>query len=54
MEMLKDSARTNVVHFPDTGNASANVAILANGVQAVFGSMPALLQVVRAEGIKLD
>jgi len=54
MEMLKDAARINVVHFPDTGNASANVAILANEVQAVFGSMPALLQAVRAMGVKLD
>jgi tripartite-type tricarboxylate transporter receptor subunit TctC len=42
MEMLKDAPRLTV-HIPYKGNAPADTAILA-GVQAVFGSMPALLQ----------
>ena len=44
MEMLKDAAQINLQHIPYKGNAPADVAILANEVQAVFGSMPALLQ----------
>jgi len=54
MEMLKDAARINLVHIPDKGDAPVNDAILANEVPAVFGSMPALLQAVRAVGVKLD
>ena len=44
MEMMKDAAQINLQHIPYKGNAPADVAILANEVQAVFGSMPALLQ----------
>ena len=44
MEMMKDAAQINLQHIPYKGNAPADLAILANEVQAVFGSMPALLQ----------
>ena len=52
MEMLKDAAKINLVHIPYKGNAPADVAILANEVQAVFGSMPALLQNVKASKVR--
>jgi tripartite-type tricarboxylate transporter receptor subunit TctC len=52
MEMLRDAARINLVHIPYRGNALADVAILANEVQAVFGSMPALLQNVKANKLR--
>ncbi len=52
MEMLKDAARINLGHIPDKGDAPANAAILANEVQAVFGSMPALLQNVKANKLR--
>jgi tripartite-type tricarboxylate transporter receptor subunit TctC len=41
--MLKDVAKKSVVRIPCKGNAPADIAILANEVQSVFGSMPALL-----------
>lgn len=52
MEMLKDAAKINLVHIPYKGNAPADIAILANEVQAVFGSMPALLQNVKANKVR--
>jgi len=52
MEMLKDAAGINVVHIPYKGNGPAEVAVLANEVQAIFGSMPALLQQVKAEKLR--
>jgi tripartite-type tricarboxylate transporter receptor subunit TctC len=52
MEMLKDAAKIDVVHIPYKGNAPADLAILANDVQAVFGSMPALLQNVKADKLR--
>lgn len=48
MEMLKDAAKIDLVHIPYKGNAPADIAILAGKVQAVFGSMPALLQNAKA------
>ena len=44
MEMLKDAAGIDLLHVPYKGNAPADLAIVAGDVQAVFGSMPALLQ----------
>jgi tripartite-type tricarboxylate transporter receptor subunit TctC len=35
-------------HVPYKGNAQADLALLANEVQGVFGSMPALLQHTKA------
>ena len=52
MEMLKDAAKIDVVHIPYKGNAPADVAILAGDVQVVFGSMPALLQNVKANKVR--
>ena len=48
MEMLKDAAQINLQHIPYKGNGPADIALLANEVQAVFGSMPALLQHTKA------
>ena len=47
MEMFKDAAQMNIVHVPYKGNAQTDLAVLGNEVQAVFGSMPALLQHVK-------
>ena len=52
MEMLKDAAKIDIVHIPYKGNAPADVAILAGDVQAVFGSMPALLQNAKANKVR--
>jgi tripartite-type tricarboxylate transporter receptor subunit TctC len=52
MEMLKDTAKLDVVHVPYKGNAPADIAILSGEVQAVFGSMPALLQNAKANKVR--
>ena len=52
MEMLKDAAKIDIVHVPYKGNAPADIAILAGDVQAVFGSMPALLQNAKANKVR--
>jgi tripartite-type tricarboxylate transporter receptor subunit TctC len=52
MEMLKDAAKIDLLHVPYKGNAPADVAILAGEVQAVFGSMPALLQNTKANKVR--
>jgi len=52
MEMLKDTAGIDLVHIPYKGNAPADVAILGGEVQAVFGSMPALLQNTKAGKVR--
>ena len=52
MEMLKDAAKIDLVHIPYKGNAPADVAILGGEVQAVFGSMPALLQNTKANKVR--
>jgi len=52
MEMLKDAAAINMVHIPYKGNGPAEIAVLANEVQAIFGSMPALLQQVKANKLR--
>lgn len=43
MEMLKTAAGIDIVHVPFNGNGPANTAILGAQVQALFGSMPAVL-----------
>jgi tripartite-type tricarboxylate transporter receptor subunit TctC len=43
MEMLKSVAGLDIVHVPFNGNAPANTAVLGGQVQALFGSMPAVL-----------
>lgn len=52
MEMLKDAAKLDIVHVPYKGNAPADLAILSGEVQTVFGSMPALLQNVKAGKVR--
>jgi len=48
MEMLKSAAGIDVVHVPYNGNAPANTATLGGQVQALFGSMPAVLAQAKA------
>ncbi len=52
MEMLKDAAKIDLLHIPYKGNAPADLAILGGEVQAVFGSMPALLQNSKAGKVR--
>ena len=52
MEMLKDAAKIDLQHIPYKSNAESERAILAGEVDAVFGSMPALLQNVKAGKVK--
>lgn len=48
MEMLKEAAAIDAVHIPFKGNAPAELAVLGGEVQALFGSMPAILQQTKA------
>ena len=48
MEMLKTAAGIDVVHVPYNGNGPANAATLGGQVQALFGSMPAVLTQAKA------
>ncbi len=48
MEMLKTAADIDVVHVPYNGNGPANTATLGGQVQALFGSMPAVLTQAKA------
>ncbi|HEV7392691.1 MAG TPA: tripartite tricarboxylate transporter substrate binding protein [Burkholderiales bacterium] len=43
MEMLKSAAGLDIVHVPYNGNGPAGAAVLGGQVQALFGSMPAVL-----------
>jgi tripartite-type tricarboxylate transporter receptor subunit TctC len=43
MEMLKHAAGIDIVHVPYNGNGPAGTAVLGGQVQALFGSMPAVL-----------
>jgi tripartite-type tricarboxylate transporter receptor subunit TctC len=52
MEMLKDAGRFEMQHIPYKSNADSDRAILAGDVDAVFGSMPALLQNAKAGKVK--
>lgn len=52
MEMLKDAAKIDLQHIPYKSNAESDRAILAGEVDAVFGSMPALLQNAKAGKVK--
>ena len=42
-EMLKSAAGIDIVHVPYNGNGPAEAALLGGQVQALFGSMPAVL-----------
>jgi tripartite-type tricarboxylate transporter receptor subunit TctC len=52
MEMLKDAAKIDLQHIPYKSNAESDRAIIAGEVDAVFGSMPALLQNAKAGKVK--
>ena len=52
MEMLKDAAKFDMQHIPYKSNADSDRAILAGDVDAVFGSMPALLQNAKAGKVR--
>jgi tripartite-type tricarboxylate transporter receptor subunit TctC len=52
MEMLKDAGKFEMQHIPYKSNADADRAILSGDVDAVFGSMPALLQNAKAGKVK--
>jgi tripartite-type tricarboxylate transporter receptor subunit TctC len=43
MEMLKSAAGLYIVHIPYNGNGPAGTAVIAGQVQALFGSLPAVL-----------
>src|SRR5262245_26878994 len=43
MEMLKIASGTDIVHVPYNGNGPAGIAVMGGQVQALFGSMPAVL-----------
>ena len=43
MEMLKIVSGTDIVHVPYNGNGPAGIAVMGGQVQALFGSMPAVL-----------
>ena len=48
----KDAAKIDLQHIPYKSNADSDRAILAGDVDAVFGSMPALLQNAKAGKVK--
>jgi len=48
MEMLKLAAGIDIVHVPFKGNGPAGIATMAGQVQALFGSMPAVLPHAKA------
>jgi len=48
MEMLKLAAGIDIVHVPYNGNGPAGTAIMGGQVQALFGSMPAVLPHAKA------
>jgi tripartite-type tricarboxylate transporter receptor subunit TctC len=52
MEMLNDAAGINTTHIPYKGNAEADFAVVANQVQVLFGSMPALLQNAKTDKVR--
>ena len=48
MEMLKGAAGIDLVHVPYNGNGPAGIATIGGQVQALFGSMPAVLSQAQA------
>ena len=52
MEMLKATAGIDIVHVPYNGNAPAGTAVLGGQVQALFGSMPAVLPQAKAGKVR--
>ncbi len=52
MEMLKLAAGIDIVHVPYSGNGPAGTAVLGGQVQALFGSMPAVLPHAQANRVR--
>lgn len=52
MEMLKIAAGADIVHVPYGGNGPAGTAVLGGQVQALFGSMPAVLPHAQANRVR--
>jgi tripartite-type tricarboxylate transporter receptor subunit TctC len=52
MEMLKSTAGIDIVHVPYNGNGPAGAAVLGGQVQALFGSMPAVLPQAKAGKVR--
>ncbi len=52
MEMLNRAAGMDVVHIPYGGNGPAGTAVLGGQVQALFGSMPAVLPHAQAGRVR--
>ena len=52
MEMLKLAADIDIVHVPYNGNGPAGTAVLGGQVQALFGSMPAVLPHAQANRVR--
>ena len=52
MEMLKIAGGLDIVHVPYNGNGPAGAAVLGGQVQALFGSMPAVLPQAKAGKVR--
>lgn len=52
MEMLKAVGSFDAVHVPYNGNGPAGTAVMAGQVEALFGSLPALLPQARAGKVR--
>jgi tripartite-type tricarboxylate transporter receptor subunit TctC len=52
MEMLKTAAGIDIVHVPYSGNGPAGTAVMGGQVQALFGSMPAVLPHAKAGRVR--
>ena len=52
MEMLKSQAGIFMVHIPYNGNGPAGTAVIAGDVEAIFGSLPALLPYAKAGKVR--
>jgi tripartite-type tricarboxylate transporter receptor subunit TctC len=52
MEMLKQVAGIDIVHVPYKGNGPAGTAVIGGQVQALFGSMPAVLPHAKAGRVR--
>jgi tripartite-type tricarboxylate transporter receptor subunit TctC len=52
MEMLKLASNTNMLHIPFSGNGPAGTAVIAGQVEALFGSLPAVLPHARSGKVR--